>query len=162
MEMLRGVDFILKENSTQGSALFGHVETTMVGASGHSQGSGGSIAAGADARIKVTVPIQGASAAGVRALKGPTFLISGEKDTLVTPAGVMTAFNAATTLPAVYGMSMGQDHLMPGRMPMPILKAVTAWFLIHLYKDDAARPVFYGNMCELCGDRTWTIMRKNL
>ena len=101
---------------------------------------------GANARIRVTVPIQSASAGGVRALKGPTFLIAGEKDTLVTPSSVETAFNSAT-MPAVYGMSVGQDHLMPGRMPAPILKAVAAWFAIHLLKDDSARPLFYGTGC---------------
>lgn len=161
MEMQRGIDYLLKENETQGSPLFGHVETSMLGASGHSQGSQGTLAVGGNARIKVTVPIQGAGASGVRALKGPTFLISGEKDTLATPSSIESAFGSAT-VPAVYGMSVGQDHLMPGRMPAPILKGVTAWFRIHLSKDDAARPAFYGSACELCSDPTWKITRKNL
>lgn len=160
-EMLRGIDFLLKENETEGSALFGKIDTSRLGASGHSQGSQGTIAAGADARIKVTVPIQGASAGGVRALKGPTFLIAGEKDTLVTPASVQSAFNAAT-VPAVYGLSVGQDHLMPGRKPEPILAGVTGWFRIHLYDDAAARPLFYGASCELCSDPLWKISQKNL
>ncbi|HMI91310.1 MAG TPA: hypothetical protein VK509_08100, partial [Polyangiales bacterium] len=119
------------------------------------------VTVGANARIRVTVPIQSASAAGVRALKGPTFLISGETDTLVVPSGVETAFNAAT-VPAVYGMSMGQDHLMPGRMPEPILEGVTAWFAIHLQMADAARPLFYGDDCGVCKDTKWTVKRKNL
>jgi hypothetical protein len=160
-EMLRGIDFLLKENETEGSALFGKIDTTRFGASGHSQGSQGTVAAGADARIKVTVPIQGASAAGVRALKGPTFLIAGEKDTLVTPSSVQSAFNAAT-VPAVYGLSVGQDHLMPGRNPAPILEGVTGWFRIHLFADDTARALFYGASCELCSDPLWKITQKNL
>ena len=160
-EILRGAEFVVKENTTEGSALYGHVDTTLLGASGHSQGSSGAIAAGADAKIKVTVPIQGASGSGVRALKGPSFLISGEKDTLATPSSIQTAFNSAT-VPAVYGMAVGQDHLMPGRMPDPILKALTGWFRIHLYKDDSARTLFYGDSCDLCSDATWKITRKNL
>lgn len=160
-EILRGTDFVVKESTTEGSALFGHVDAALLGVSGHSQGSSGAIAAAANAKIRVSVPIQGASASGVRALKGPSFLISGEMDTLATPSSIQTAFNAAT-VPAVYGMAVGQDHLMPGRMPEPILKALTGWFRIHLYDDDVARPLFYGDSCELCKDATWKLTRKNL
>ena len=116
VEMLHGIDFVLSENANSSSMLYGKVDTAMLGAFGHSQGSGATLSAGADPRIVATVPIQGASAAGVRALHGPTFLIAGELDTLVAPSGVKTAFDAAT-LPAVYGLSMGQDHLMPGLAP---------------------------------------------
>jgi hypothetical protein len=161
MEMQRGLDFVLAENERQGSTLFGKVAVDLLGASGHSQGSGATVAVGASERIRVTVPIQGASAAGVRALTGPTFLISGETDTLVTPSSIKSAFGAAT-VPAVYGMSIGQDHLMPGRMPAPILEALTAWFAIHLQMADAARPLFYGDACGLCSDPAWTIEQKNL
>ena len=161
MEMQRGLDFVLAENERSGSALFGKVDTVLLGASGHSQGSQATVTVGSNQRIVVTVPIQGASAGGVRSLKGPTFLISGETDTLVTPASVASAFNAAT-VPAVYGMSIGQDHLMPGRMPQPILKAITGWFALHLLKDEQARPLFYGASCGLCSDATWRIERKNL
>ena len=159
-EMQRGLDFVLAENERQGSPLFGKIDPQRLGASGHSQGSGATVTVGATERIKVTVPIQGASAAGVRALTGPTFLISGETDTLVTPASIESAFGSAT-VPAVYGMSVGQDHLMPGRMPEPILEAVTAWFAIHLQDSEMARPLFY-DACSLCSDAKWEIERKNL
>jgi pimeloyl-ACP methyl ester carboxylesterase len=161
VEMLHGVDFVLSENENSSSVLYGKIDEAMVGAFGHSQGSGATLSAGADPRIVVTVPIQGASAAGVRALRGPTFLIAGERDTLVAPAGVETSFNAAT-VPAVYGLSMGQDHLMPGVAPGPILDAVTAWFRLHLAGDAEARELFYGNACKLCSDPRWKLQRRNL
>jgi hypothetical protein len=161
VEMLRGVDFILSENENSSSALYGKVDTKMIGAFGHSQGSGATVVVGADARIVVTVPIQGASVSGVQALKGPTFLIAGEKDTMVDPAGVEQAFNAAT-VPAVYGLSMGNDHLMPGLNPSFIWDAVTAWFRIHLMNDTQARDMFYGDACKLCKDPRWKIQRKNM
>jgi hypothetical protein len=88
-------------------------------------------------------------------------LIAGELDTLVAPSGVETAF-AAATQPAVYGLSIGQDHLMPGLEPSPILDAVTAWFRIHLADDAEARDRFYGDACKLCNDPRWQIERKNL
>ena len=91
----------------------------------------------------------------------PTFLIAGELDTLVAPAGVEDAYDAVT-VPAVYGLSMGQDHLMPGRAPAPILDAVTAWFKIHLAGDEEARKLFYGDDCTLCSDARWMLQRKNL
>ena len=113
---------------------------------------------GAEARIAATVPIQGAGATGVAALTGPTFLIAGEMDTLVTPASVEQAFLAAT-VPAVYGLSIGQDHLMPGRNPAPILEGVTGWFRTHLAGDQNARALFYGSGCGLCDDPAWSIQR---
>jgi len=160
-EMQRGLDYVLEENGKSGSPLYGKIDAELFGASGHSQGSSATVTVGGNARIKVTVPIQGAQAAAARALKGPTFLISGEKDTLVTPASVESAFNAVT-VPAVYGMSIGQDHLMPGRMPAPILEALTSWFALHLLKDESTRPLFYGDQCGLCSDSTWTLKRRNL
>ena len=81
--------------------------------------------------------------------------------TLVAPASVETAF-AAATVPAAYGLSMGQDHLMPGQNPTPILKGVTAWFRAHLAADQKARSLFYGNDCGLCSDPGWRLERRNL
>jgi pimeloyl-ACP methyl ester carboxylesterase len=161
VEMQRGLDFVLAENDAADSPLFGHVDTAMLGASGHSQGSAAAVTVGADPRVVATVPIQGAGAAGVAALQGPTFLIAGELDTLVAPDTVNAAFQAAT-VPAVYGISIGQDHLMPGRDPTPILSGVTAWFRTHLAADDGARAMFYGDACGLCSDSAWQIERRNL
>lgn len=161
IEMQRGLDFVLSENENAESPLFGKVDTAMLGASGHSQGSGATITVGADPRIVATVPIQGAGAAGVAALHGPTFLIAGELDVLVTPASIEAAF-AAATVPAVYGISVGQDHLMPGLDPTPILEAVTGWFRTHLAADETARALFYGAECRLCSDPAWRIERRNL
>lgn len=161
MEMQRGLDFVLAENEKSGSPLFGKINSELLGASGHSQGSMATVTVGGAARIKVTVPIEGAQAAAARELKGPTFLIAGEIDTLVTPASIESAFDAIT-VPAVYGVAMGLDHLMPGRMPDLILKAVVAWFATHLLNDADARSLFYGDSCGLCNDSIWTLKRKNL
>jgi hypothetical protein len=159
--MLRGIDFMLKENENASSPLHGKIDTKMIGAFGHSQGSMATATAGADTRIVATVPIMGASVADARKLHGPTFLIAGEKDTIVAPSGVKDAYNAAT-VPAVYGLSLGQDHLMPGLNPSYIWDAVTAWFKIHLTGDKQARDMFYGDKCGLCSDPRWQVQRKNL
>lgn len=161
VEMLRGLDFVVAENARADSPLYGKVDTKMLGVFGHSQGSMATVTAAADPRVVASVPIEGASATEIRNVKGPVFLIAGELDTLVDPSGVKAAFDAAT-IPAVYGLSMGQDHLMPGLDPSPILDAVTAWFKIHLAGDDEARKLFYGDDCSLCSDPRWTLERKNL
>jgi hypothetical protein len=57
---------------------------------------------------------------------------------------------------------MGQDHLMPGLMPAPILREITAWFKIHLSNDEVAKEVFYGDKCAICDDPAWQVKRKNL
>jgi hypothetical protein len=159
--MLRGIDFILSENANQSSPLYGKVDTTMIGAFGHSQGSMATVKAAADRRIVASVPIMGAATGDVGQLKGPTFFIAGEKDTIVNPSGVHDAYNAAT-VPAVYGLSLGQDHLMPGLNPALIWDGVVAWFKIHLVKEQAARDYFYGDGCRLCKDPRWKVERKGL
>jgi fermentation-respiration switch protein FrsA (DUF1100 family) len=160
-EMLHGIDYILSENERSGSPLFGKIDTKALGAFGHSQGSMATVVVGADPRIVSTVPIQGANAADVARLKGPTFIIAGEKDMIVDPKGVEQAFHSAT-VPAIFGLAMGQDHLMPGLDPSPILKAVTAWLKLQLAGDQSVRDLFYGMPCGLCSDPTWRIERRNL
>jgi len=160
VEMKRALEYVLAENENPESVLYGKIAVDKIGASGHSQGSSATVTVGADKRIVATVPIQGASAAGVRALAGPTFLIAGEKDMAVSAASVESAFRSATVA-AVYGLALGIDHVVPVMMPQPILKAVTAWFRIHLAGDSAARALFY-DACELCKDPTWRIKTANL
>ncbi len=159
--MLRAIEFMLSENENAQSALYGKVDTKMLGATGHSQGSMATVTVGADKRIVATVPIQGANASAVGAMKGPTFLIAGGKDTTVAPAGIESAFNAAT-VPAVYGLALAADHTTPPVSPAPLLGPITAWFKIHLANDENARNVFYGDACTLCKDSAWTVKRKNL
>lgn len=115
--MLRAIDYILSENKNSESPLYGKVATDRVGAFGHSQGSYATVTAGADQRIRATVPIMGASASAVRNLKGPTFLIAGEKDDIVDPNGVEDAFKAAT-VPAVFGLSLDRTISCPGSIPL--------------------------------------------
>jgi hypothetical protein len=160
-EMLNGINFILSENENASSPLYGKIDTKMLGACGHSQGSMATVVVGADKRIVTTVPIQGANASDVAKLVGPTFMIAGEVDTIVDPSTVETAFNAAT-VPAFFGLCMGKDHLMPGLDPSPILKPITAWFKIHLADDQKSRDLFYGDSCGLCNDPAWKIQRKNM
>jgi hypothetical protein len=158
--MRRALDFVLEENDNPESVLYGKIAVDKLGASGHSQGSTATVTVGADARIVATVPIQGASASGVGQLAGPTFLIAGERDMSVSAASVEAAFRAAR-VPAVYGLSLGHDHVMPVMMPQPILEAVTAWFRIHLADDAEARPIFY-DPCKLCDDQAWRVETANL
>lgn len=82
-------------------------------------------------------------------------------DMIVDASTVESAFSAAT-VPAVYGLSMGQDHLMPGLNPSPILREVTAWFKIHLSGDQLSRELFYRDPCGLCNDPAWMVKRKNI
>ena len=157
-EMRRALDFVIAENENPSSPLFGKVDITKLGVSGHSQGSTAAVVVGGDARIVTSVPIEGARAEQVQNLKGPSFLIAGELDTMVKPEGVESAFRAAT-VPAVFGLSIGQDHGMPGERPAAIRGAVAAWFGLHLSGDAAGRPLFYGESCGYCTDPAWRLQR---
>ena len=56
--MLDGVTWVLEQDTTMGSALFGHVDRDRIGATGHSQGAFATSSAGSDPRIKTIALIE--------------------------------------------------------------------------------------------------------
>jgi hypothetical protein len=49
-----------------------------------------------------------------------------------------------------------------GKQPSVVYGAVTAWMRLHLMADEALKPWFYGESCQLCGDAGWNIEQKNM
>jgi pimeloyl-ACP methyl ester carboxylesterase len=163
--MLEGVAWIIAENVRDGSDYFGMLATDRVGASGHSQGGGGTVAAGADPSVTCTAPIapwMGATPASVEDLQGPMFTIAGSFDALVPAATVESQVYGLALVPSVYGILIGANHFTPlgdaGAMRGPL----TAWFRLNLMADESAREVFVGADCTLCVDPSWEIQSKDL
>jgi hypothetical protein len=162
-EMLEGVDWLMDENSRAESIFFNKLDFDKVGATGHSQGGGGTINAGNDPRIKCTAPIEPIPG-NIHGLKGPMFLIAGAADSLVLPSGITSEIYNPALVPTIYGIAIRGNHLTPlvdGGMMRGYL---TAWFCAELMEHDYAKNAFYGEdeECEIYNNNNWDMMRKNL
>ncbi|MET0389910.1 MAG: hypothetical protein ABW321_28315 [Polyangiales bacterium] len=160
--MLNGVTWVLEQDMTQGSALFGHVDREHIGATGHSQGAFATTRAGTDERIKTIAPIQ--SFGGARGgLHGPVLALCGTGDTVVPCSGNLRGYESLNDQPIMYAELKSADHTnwIASRGGMnPYWLITNAWFRVHLMGDTALRPMFYGE-CSLCQDTaTWVTMRK--
>ena len=162
-EMLGGVDWLADENSRAGSIFFNKLDIDSVGATGHSQGGGGTINAGTDPRITCTAPIE-PTPGNVVELKGPMFLVAGSEDILVPPSWVTASTYNSAVVPTIYGIAQGANHLTPLMDAGMMRGYLTAWFCAELMGHENAGQAFYGSDqdCEICNNSNWVVMRKNL
>jgi predicted dienelactone hydrolase len=178
-EMLACLDWVESQNAVAGSPYEGHVALQHAGASGHSQGGGGTLMAGRDPRILVTVPFMaytqqgfgGFDRASIALQTGPMLLMSGSADTIAVPAQNQAPVFQDTNVPVFWGTLTGADHVTfalgltlggGNAVQVPYLAPSTAWFRLHLMCDESARPMFYGANCTLCSDPQWTVQRKGI
>ncbi|WP_410664310.1 chlorophyllase/cutinase-like alpha/beta fold protein [Amycolatopsis sp. lyj-84] len=161
-EMLAGATTLIAENSRPGSRYEGKIDTAHIGATGHSQGGGGAIAAGADPRVTTTIPIEPGPQGSATALKGPSFFLGGQFDAIVIPALlVIPRYRLADQVPAIYGELAGATHFTPAGDGGGFRGAITAWFRFWLSGDERARAEFFGASCGLCRDGAWSDVRRN-
>ncbi len=161
-EMLDGATTLIAENSRPGSRYEGKIDTARIGATGHSQGGGGAIAAGADPRVTTTIPIEPGPQGRTSALKGPSFFLGGQFDTIVIPALlVIPRYRATEQVPAIYGELGNATHFTPVGDGGGFRGAITAWFRFWLSGDERARAEFFGASCGLCRDAAWSDVRRN-
>jgi pimeloyl-ACP methyl ester carboxylesterase len=161
--MLAGATLLIDENGRPGSPYFQKIDVDHIGAAGHSQGGGGAIVAGADARVDTVVPIQPGPQGFVPSLRGPMFILAGQDDTIVSPSSVVFRYNRATQIPAVYGELAGADHFVTVGDGGGFRGMTTAWFRFWLMGDEQARGQFFGPTatCGLCNDSAWSDVRRN-
>lgn len=168
-EMVACLDYLITESETEGSVYEGAVDTSRVGASGHSQGGGGSIMAGADPRVGATAPLQpytvglGHDVSSQSQQSGPMLLLSGSLDTWAPPGGNQQPVFDNTNVPVFWATATGADHIESATGDISVYRGPsTAWFRLHLMDDESARSRFYGPDCGLCTDLGWEIQRKDL
>lgn len=160
-EMLQGVDFMIEEASRPGGRFEGHIDTEAIGATGHSQGGGGSINAGVDPRVHCIAPIQPAPGS-IREVHGEMLLLAGSRDTIVSPRRLVRPYSyVPSPVPTVYGILQGATHFTAIGAAGGYRSETTAWFRYCLMGDTTAEERFFGE-CTLCSDPAWVVERKLL
>jgi len=153
------IDFMFAQNEDPNSKYYQRIDTTKVGAFGHSQGSMGTVAASSDERISTVILFNGGSQANK-----PYLAISGERD--IGDTGTTTNLSNpvdAAQLAAAYlyyhhvpmtvdmqptGGSAG--HLTLMMEPERVVEPAVAWFDMMLKGDSDAKKMFIGDDCTLC------------
>jgi len=156
--MIKALDFMFAENDKEGSKFFGKIDTDKVGAMGHSQGSGATVTASDDPRIKAVILFNGGTSASK-----PYLAISGDRDLGGTAAQMDNAVQAAPRpaawlwyhqVPAaVNGSTTGE--LAPGHLTLMmeaerVIDPTVAWWDMMLKGKDSGKPMFIGDDCTLC------------
>ncbi|WP_414937150.1 hypothetical protein [Amycolatopsis sp. cmx-11-51] len=155
--MLQGLDYVTAENNRAGSPLQGKVDLTNVGATGHSFGGGAAVDAGADPRVDTIAPIYPLAFSSGSRVRGSAVFFAGQNDTIVSPSTVRRTYNQATQVPAIYAEQRGADHYGIPNLHGP----VTAWFRLHLMRDEQARGLYFGPNCTYCSSQFWSIYERN-
>jgi dienelactone hydrolase len=162
-EMIQGLDIMISENNKPESVFYNKINTSEIGATGHSQGGIGTVAAAMkDSRIVCSAPLMGTKT-GIGSLKSPVLAIAGSRDTIVSPTLVKRIYSSATGT-AVYAELQGSSHMTPvGISPSKeILNYVTAWFRLYLMNDDALQGVFFDSNSGINADSDWKVTSKNI
>lgn len=164
-EMLAGAQYMVAQDTTAGSPFQGRLDTTAIGAVGHSQGAGGAVNAtthsGGLIRTTVTYALPAplwvgaADAFDVGQLTGPSFFIGGQWDVLIASATELRKYYDAAGGPAAIGVINGADHNTIQNAGTPVLGYVTAWLQYQLRGDAVARGAFAGPTPELLTNSGW-------
>lgn len=143
------------------------LDFSNVGASGHSQGGGGTImAASKDSRIKATAPIQpyviglGHRASSQRDQTVPMLLISGSADTVAIPGVHQSQVFRNVPSPVFWATVQGAGHFEPLGSFGDFRGMTTAWWMYQLKGDAEAGQLFTGS-CGLCNERGVDVDTKN-
>ena len=134
-EMIGCLDWVEQQNGVAGSIYEGKVALSRAGASGHSQGGGGTLMAGRDARILATAPVMpyiqqgfgGFDQASITQQKGIMLLLSALGDTIAAPAQNQAPVFMTTNVPvfgarsraAITSLSLSAATPVTWRRPRP-------------------------------------------
>lgn len=159
-EMLQGLDNLESFNSDRSSPYYQQVDLDNVGATGHSQGGGGSINAGNDNRVDVIFPLEPWSQ-NQRGLDATSIFFAGGSDSIVSANSVRNRYTDVNrSMPAAYAELRGAGHLVVTGNGGGFRGPSTAWARWHLMGDSDAAEQFIGG-CALCNDRNWTIEKNS-
>lgn len=150
------IDYIIGKNSDSNSVFCGKVDSSKIGATGHSQGGRSSVnAAQKDSRIKCIVSIAGASSKEeASGLKTPALFLTGTADMVVVSSQWCKPSYDASAGRAVYASLKGGVHTTCMSNPEKVSGYVVSWFDAYLKNDSAAKAKFQ-NGGALSKDSAW-------
>ncbi|GGY70361.1 alpha/beta hydrolase family protein [Marinobacter zhanjiangensis] len=160
-EMLDCIDAV------RGTSYGSNVDFSKVGASGHSQGGGGTLMAARDSRITATAPVQpyilglGHDSDSQDEQTAPMLLLSGSSDNLAGPTLNQRPVFNRVDVPVFWATLDGAGHFEPTGDLGDFRGMSTAWWLYQLQGDEAAAELFTGP-CSACDISGWDIERNGL
>jgi hypothetical protein len=143
-------------------------DLTKVGASGHSQGGGGTLMAARDPRIKATAPIQpytrglGFEAPAIGAQHAPILLLTGGADATAGGTTDQKPVFDGAKVPVFWATLKDSPHSEPANAEAgngAYRVITTAWFRWRLMGDEAAGAWFKGEACAVCKDARWSVQK---
>lgn len=149
--MTKALDFAFAATADSKSPYYNHLDTSKVGAMGHSQGGMATITAARDSRVKTVIIWNGGSTAaktflavsGDKDIGNPT--VSGMRNALTgTPPGAFLFFHKTVGQGSVPG------HLTLMTQPERVVEPTAAWFKYQLNGDMESSKWFLGSDCKLC------------
>jgi dienelactone hydrolase len=165
-EMLSCLTTMIANNRNTGSRFFQRVDVNRVGASGHSQGGGGTIMAGRDPRVDTTAPIQPFISLGLGGFRRSSIddqqsnsnmlLMSGSADTIAPRGTQQEPVFEGTNVPVVWLTRNGADHFEPVGDGGDFRELTTAHFRAELM-DDPAATQFIDTFNRI----GWLVLRSN-
>lgn len=156
------IDWLVAEASRPGSAYYGVLDPTKIGAAGHSQGGGATITAGANVpgptgivTSVVMMPISAFERSHLARHAGSMLIVSATDDDRANAVADQALADVATELVDAQFVGVHADAMHPG-MHGPTV----AWFRYQLMGDASAKARFYPPItCGLCGDEAWRRVR---
>jgi len=150
--MTKALDFAFAANADEKSPYYKRLDTTRVGAMGHSQGSAATASAARDARVKTVILFNGGTSATKRFLA-----ISSDRDIGNPTAATYRSGVESSNLGAAFifyhkipGTGTASGHLTLMTQPTRVIEPTVAWFKFTLSDDADAKTFFIGDACKLC------------
>jgi hypothetical protein len=153
--MIKALDFAAAANKDSSSPYYGKLDMTKVGAMGHSQGGGETIAVtNMDSRILYALPFNG----GDTGVNKPYLAVSGDMDISGASVQSMTTDTNGASVAAAFlyyhnpvGMGSLRGHLVLMLTPERVSTQTVAWWEMWFRSDAASKADFVGSSCGFCG-----------
>lgn len=164
-EMLAAAHYLVDRDADPASPFHQRLDTTRVGAAGHSQGAGGTVNAAnlsaglVTAAVPIALPAPLWVGAGDRfqaaELSCPVLFVSGGDDWLISPAAALRGYYDQVPGAAAMAVLKGAGHNDVQGTGGGFLGYLTAWLMYHLQGDAYARGAFAGSAPEFTGNAAW-------
>lgn len=157
-----GLDWILKQAEDPMSPYYHHLDTTRIGAAGHSEGGAATSKLASDPHISAISSVSGPSANPM--IHQPALLFVGGMEGGSIAMNATNVVNSITQYPAMFINNLNANHVSWSSQGIkgPTISGLIAWFRVHLMNDTANRKYFYGVSCTFCTDSKVMVLRNNL